>query len=382
MNVSTGLEIVSAPLGEPLISDHITNYVMVMLSLMIMIFSPSATILNILNVFIFINTKLDSVTVCFISLSLSDMSSMVLMSVKASFSLIVASGVSWGRNLPTLSYFLAFIFVLLMDMSSATTTYIAVQRGLCVTFPFITRHMFNKNRSLVICVSISLVNLAFSLPRFGTFRLKTEADPLDNKTTLIVFEYFDSWDSFDKFNLIFMKTILPFTEYGIMFICTVAISIGMRSSMKLKQIPNFYSSKTQCGADSKKSKEKYEKDMDNNEGREKEQTEKKDSKESLVVKQSLIVVLIQRVLEENHSKSGQDFHLACLEISPYFPGFYHIMLKSRGIHDPHLSYHASTVQLHGFDGRCRMRISSRKAPHLTTISGCADRDANLYLDDK
>ncbi|KAK3706438.1 hypothetical protein RRG08_048006 [Elysia crispata] len=67
----------------------------------------------------------------------------------------------------------------------------------------------------------------------------------------------------------------------------------MRSSMKLKQIPNSYSSKTQCGADSKKSKGKYEKNMDNNEGREKEQTQKKDSKESLVVKQSLIVVLIQ-----------------------------------------------------------------------------------------
>ena len=66
--------------------------------------------------------------------------------------------------------------------------------------------------------------------------------------------------------------------------------------MKLKQIPNSYSSKTQCGADSKKSKGKYEKNMDNNEGREKEQTQKKDSKESLVVKQSLIVVLIQVIL--------------------------------------------------------------------------------------
>ena len=296
MNVSTRLEIVSAPLGEPLISDHITNYIMVMLSLMILTFSLPATILNILNVYIFVNTKLDSVTVCFISLALSDLTSMFLLSIKASFSLMFDFGVRWGRNLPTLSYFLSFIFVLLMDMSSTTTTYIAVQRGLCVTFPFITRHAFNKNRSLIICVTISLVILAVSLPRFGTFRLKTEADPLDNKTTLIVFEYFDSWDSFDKFNLIFMKTILLFTEYGIMFICTVAISIGMRSSMKLKQMSNSFSSKTQRGEDSKKSKEKDEKDMDSNEGREKQQTEKKDSKEALVVKQSLIVVLLHVIL--------------------------------------------------------------------------------------
>ncbi|KAK3706432.1 hypothetical protein RRG08_048000 [Elysia crispata] len=294
MNVSTSLEIVSAPLGEPLISDHITNYIMVMLSLMILTFSFPATILNILNVYIFINTKLDSVTVCFISLALSDLTSMLLMSIKASFSLIVVSGISWGRNLPNLSYFVAFIFILLMDMSSVTTTYIAVQRGLCVTFPFSTRHMFNKNRSLIICGTISLMILALSLPRFATFKLKTIPDPIDNNTILVVFEYLPSWDSFDKFNLIFMKTTLTFTEYVIMVICTVAISIGMRSSLKLKQKSNFSSSQTQSESVLKTGKD--EKFMDDIKSREKQQTQKNDSKESLVVKQSLIVVLIHVIL--------------------------------------------------------------------------------------
>ncbi|KAK3741130.1 hypothetical protein RRG08_042497 [Elysia crispata] len=297
MNVSTSLETVSARLGQPLINDQITNYIMVMVSFIVLTISLPATALNILNVYIFVNTTLDSVTVCFISLALSDFSSMLLLSVHAIFSLISYFGASWGRSVPALSYFVSFIFVLLMDLSSLTTAYIAVQRGLCVTFPFLTRHAFNKNRSMIVCVSISLIILACSLPRFATFRLRTIPDPIDNTTTLIVFEYLASWDSFDKFDLIFMKTALTFTEYGIMVICTVAISIGMRSSMKLKQKSKSYAHHTESGIDLKKSKEEEEKkDMNDNKRSEKEQTQKKDSKESLVVKQSLIVVLIHVIL--------------------------------------------------------------------------------------
>ena len=297
MNVSTSLETVSARLGQPLISDQITPYIMVMVSFMVLTISLPATVLNILNVYIFVNTTLDSVTVCFISLALSDFSSMLLLSVHAVFSIIFYSGASWGRSLPTLITLVSFIFALFMDLGSLTTTYIAVQRGLCVTFPFHTRHAFNKKRSMIVCASISLIILACSLPRFATFRLKTIPDPIDNTTTLIVFEYFDSWVTFDKFALIFIKTVLTFTEYGIMVICTVAISIGMRSSMKLKQKSKSYAHHTESGADLRKSKEEKEKkDMNDNKRSEKEQTQKKDSKESLVVKQSLIVVLIHVIL--------------------------------------------------------------------------------------
>ena len=284
MNVSTSLEIVAAPLGKPLISIYITNYIMVMLSFMILVFSLPSIVLNILNVYIFINTKLDSVTVCFISLALSDFSAMLLISITASFSIIAAFSASWGRNLPTMSYVFAFLFLLLLDMSSATTTYIAVQRGLCVAFPFLTRHAFNKNRSLIICVSISIVILALTLPRFATFKLKTIPNPSDNKTTLIVFEYFDSWVTFDSFSMIFMKTVITLTEWATMVICAVAISFGMRSSMKLKQKSNSYSSQNHSEADSKKGRE------------EKEESRKKESKESLVVKQSLVVVLLHVIL--------------------------------------------------------------------------------------
>ncbi|KAK3792210.1 hypothetical protein RRG08_035967 [Elysia crispata] len=297
MNVSSSLEIVSLPLGEPLISDHITNYILFTLSFVILLFSLPAVFFNILNVYIFVNTKLDSVTVCFISLALSDLSAMLVLATVSVFSTLVSFGVSWSKNLPTYSRFFIFFFTLSIDLSSATTTYIAVQRGLCVTFPFITRHVFNKNRSLIICVAIFLVMLTIWLPRFSTFILKTIPDPADNSSKLVVFEYFESWNSFDYFYLIFVKSLLAVIEYVIMVICTVAISIGMKSSMKLKQKSNSYSSQTQYGTDAKKSKEEKDKKYkDETKGSEKEQGQKKDSKELLVVKQSLIVVLIHVIL--------------------------------------------------------------------------------------
>ena len=235
MNSSTSLEIVPSQPGAPLINDHIVNYIMVMLCFMILTFSLPSIVLNIFNVYIFLNTKLDSVTVCFISLALTDLSAMLLLSNNAVFSIIVAFGVGWGKNLPIYTYVLSFGFSLSMDSSSATTTYIAVQRGLCVAFPFLMRQAFNKNRSLVICGSIFLVMLCFSLPRFTAFKLKTISDPVDNTSTIVVFENLDSWDAFDSFYTIFVKTALVFIEYGTMIVCTVAITIGMRSSRKLKQ---------------------------------------------------------------------------------------------------------------------------------------------------
>ena len=298
MNVSTSLEIVSAPLGEPLISDHITNYIMVMLSLMILTFSSLSVVLNILNVYIFINTKLDSVTVCFISLALSDLTSALLLSTDSLLSIIVAFGVPWSRNFPIYTYMLTLGHSFSVDLSSATTTYIAVQRGLCVTFPFITRHVFNKNRSLIICVAIFLVILAFSLPRFSSYKLKTLVDPVDNSSTLVKIEYFKWRASYEPFYFVFMKTALALIEYGIMVICTVAISIGMRSSMKLKQKSNFHSSQTQSGENLKVGKAELDTNGTrefNSEDKDQFQT-RNDSKQKLVVKQSLIVVLMHVIL--------------------------------------------------------------------------------------
>ncbi|KAK3729566.1 hypothetical protein RRG08_053509 [Elysia crispata] len=181
MNVSASLDSVPSPPGAPLISDHI----MVMLCFMILTFSLPSIVLNIVDVYIFLNTKLDSVTVCFISLALSDLSAMLLLSTNAFFSIIVAFGLGRGKNLPTYTYAPSLGFNFLVDSSSA-------QRGLCVAFPFLTRLVFNKNRSLVICVSIFLVMLCFSLPRFTAFKLKTISDPMDNTSTIVVVEYLDS----------------------------------------------------------------------------------------------------------------------------------------------------------------------------------------------
>ncbi|KAK3744281.1 hypothetical protein RRG08_030367 [Elysia crispata] len=297
MNVSASLDSVPSPPGASLISDHIADYIMVMLCFMILTFSLPSIVLNIVNVYVFLNTKLDSVTVCFISLALSDLSAMLLLSTNAFFSIIVAFGLGRGTNLPTYTYALSFGFSFSVDSSSASTTYIALQRGLCVAFPFLTRHVFNKNRSLVICVSIFLVMLSFSLPRFTAFKLKTISDPMDNTSTIVVVEYLDSWDALESFYTMFVKTALVFIEYGVMIICTVAITIGMRSSIKLKQNSTALTDQPKARKRPEGKRTKKDKNCKDSTGNGEDQLRKKrDCREALVVKQSLVVVLTHVIL--------------------------------------------------------------------------------------
>ncbi|KAK3791991.1 hypothetical protein RRG08_035479 [Elysia crispata] len=185
MNASTSVDLVSASMGKSLVSDNIAKYIMVTMSFMILPFGVPAIFLNILNVHVFVNTKLDSVTNCYLSLALSDLISMLAISNATVFNIINAFGVNWGRNLPTYTYLLTYGHSLAIDITSATTTYIALQRGLCVTLPFLTRHAFNKNRSLVICVSIFLMMLAFTLPRYATLKLISIPDPADTRVSLL-----------------------------------------------------------------------------------------------------------------------------------------------------------------------------------------------------
>ncbi|KAK3729565.1 hypothetical protein RRG08_053508 [Elysia crispata] len=91
----------------------------------------------------------------------------------------------------------------------------------------------------------------------------------------------------------FVKTALVFIEYGVMIICTVAITIGMRSSIKLKQNSTSLSDQPKAQKRPKGKRTKKDKNCKDSNGNGEDQLQKKkDSREALVVKQSLLVVLI------------------------------------------------------------------------------------------
>ncbi|GFR74728.1 chemosensory receptor C [Elysia marginata] len=305
-NVSTSLASVSPPpsslavLTDPLISSGVADILMATFCFLVLTFSMPAVVLNILNIYIFINTKIDSITVCFISLSISDLSSMLLLTHNAITGFLIAYGVPWGKNLRTYAFLFTFPIGLSVDTSSATTTYIALQRGLCVALPFLTRHLFNKNRSLVICVSVFLFILACSTPRATSIRLKTIHDFADNTSTILTIQYLKYWRPFDSFYTIFVKTALVCIEFCVMIVCASLISYGMKSSMKLKLNSSSQSSQPQPHDSGKMEQknnagsraEEMNKDKEKSRSGKEQSLTKKEAKESLVMKQSLMVVLI------------------------------------------------------------------------------------------
>ncbi|KAK3764838.1 hypothetical protein RRG08_041256 [Elysia crispata] len=283
MNMSTSLISEPALKNSRIISYDLARILSGMFSSMVLVFSVPAVVLNIINIIIFVNTKIDSITVCFISLSLSDLSGMLLLTKTSIVNIMRVFNVPWGKNLSSYLFLFTFGIGLSVDTSSATTTYIALQRGLCVALPFLTRHLFNRNRSLIICVSLFLFILACSTPRATSFSLKNIPDPADNTSTILIIKYFETWGPFDSFYTIFVKTVLVCIEFCVMIVCASLISYGMQSSMKLK-----HNSSTQAHPTGDKTAGKHGKGFSGEEQSQK----KKEAKESLVMKQSLVVVLI------------------------------------------------------------------------------------------
>ncbi|RUS68553.1 hypothetical protein EGW08_023685 [Elysia chlorotica] len=284
MNESTSFASLPAVPGSPLISIQLANILLPILCVLVLTVSVPAFLLNILNVIIFVNTKIDSITVCFIALALSDLSAMLFLTGVSSVGVMSAFQVPWGKNLSTYAFLFTFGIGLSVDTSSAFTTYIALQRGLCVALPFLTRHLFNRNRSIIICVSVFIFILACSTPRATAFRLKYIPDPADNTSAVAIIQFLETWVPFDSFYTIFIKTVMVCVEFGVLIICTSLISYSMHSSIKLK----LHSSAQYLQHPPSDDKKTI--------GREDKTQRKKDAKELLVVKQSLIVVLIHVIL--------------------------------------------------------------------------------------
>ncbi|GFO30101.1 chemosensory receptor c [Plakobranchus ocellatus] len=284
------------------INDNLAVYLRGTLSLFILTFSLPSIIINIINVYIFINTRVtDSITVCFLALAAADLCSMLLLTAMALCSFFVVISVSWSSNLDIIVFVLAGVYGLTTDYSSAVTTYIALQRGICVALPFVARTLFTKKKSLKVITAIFIFLMLCALPRMLSFRVVKSRHQGTNSSAVLMILFLQSWVVTDDFYLIFVKAVLFCLEYLIMILCAAAIFVGMRSSIELKnsssassKFENHRNINNQSGS-AKHPQNEGEENADTKEkvGEERTTGKKGSSKEAVVVKQSLLVVLIQ-----------------------------------------------------------------------------------------
>ncbi|GFN94317.1 chemosensory receptor c [Plakobranchus ocellatus] len=295
---------------EQILTDELYPYLKSFFCILSLMFSMPAVCFNAINVLIFCAIGMtDSITVCFLYLAVCDFCTMVSLSVGAFFTLFFSLSIPGSQNLATYTFATAVVHGLFLDLASATTTYIALQRGLCVAWPFLTRHAFTRDRTLAVLFAITVVLLGCGMPRAVTFRFINVLDPKNNASQIAVAHFFKIYRHFDALYLTFLKLIMGFTQYIVMSVCAVAIYIGMRSSIRLKSASSSAGSDSYNARSNHETLEKTEKAESSIEGVEQKNTEndvtdinpkeKKDTgkkppqRELLVIKQALTIVVLQ-----------------------------------------------------------------------------------------
>ncbi|GFO28549.1 chemosensory receptor c [Plakobranchus ocellatus] len=189
----------------------------------------AAVVLNLTNTVVFLSLGLmDSSTVCFFSLSLSDLFTGLFM---IGFVVIDIVKNLAQMDLFVFEYFLIHFFVTSTETSSAITTYIALQRALCVALPFYTRHAFTRRKSALVIPAVFVLPLACNMAWASTSRITLEENNATNSTryVLSVGEIREKATNY----MIILKLCVMILEQVVMIICIVVLVIGLRSSRQL-----------------------------------------------------------------------------------------------------------------------------------------------------
>ncbi|GFN80717.1 chemosensory receptor c [Plakobranchus ocellatus] len=310
MNESVDLHVeVQEVSRRQIVSDELYPFMNSLFLIMTAMFSVPAILFNAMNVFIFCKIGVtDSITVCFLHLAICDFFTMINVSLGAFFTIFFVLGVPGSKNMATYTFVTAMAYGISQDIAAATTTYIALQRGLCVAWPFLARRAFTKKRSIIVLIVITLFLIGCLIPRTVSYKLIYVPDPTSNSSQILIIHFLDLWNNVTNFYFIFVKIFLVYIQYTIMSICAVAIAIGMKSSIKLKSTsssaPSICSeskSNHKKASETGKNESSFEspgvskdgKDSQTSGKEEKDKNvQKREGREYLVIKQVLIVVLI------------------------------------------------------------------------------------------
>ncbi|GFO39465.1 chemosensory receptor c [Plakobranchus ocellatus] len=193
--------------------------------------SGAAVCFNLINTSTFLHLGLkDSSTVCFFALSVADFLSAVFMMCLYLLDII---GTLQKINLYAFRVFPFLFSVAAKETAAGITTYIALQRALCVASPFFTRQAFTRKRSaLVICIIFAFY-LVFSVIRAFNVEIYQVVNPATNTSVHILF-FTDTYQIINLY-LTLYRNVTVFVEQGTMIICIVVIAQGLRSSRRLKE---------------------------------------------------------------------------------------------------------------------------------------------------
>ncbi|GFO39462.1 chemosensory receptor c [Plakobranchus ocellatus] len=195
----------------------------------VQLFISSATVcFNLINTSTFLHLGLkDSSTVCFFALSVADFLSAVFI-----MCMYLQDTIATSRKIYLPAFRVcSFLFsVAAKETAAGITTYIALQRALCVASPFFVRQAFTRKRSALVICALFAFYLVFFVLRASNVEIHQVVNPATNASVHVLF-FTDTYQIINSY-LSLYRNVTVFVEQGTMIICIVVIAQGLRSSRR------------------------------------------------------------------------------------------------------------------------------------------------------
>lgn len=189
---------------------------------------------NTINVLVYLKIGLrDSASICFFALSTCDLCFTIISIVSNTFNIIMLVKPDMlyiNHHLTSSRFYEGMLF----DISALIKTFIAVQRGCCVAFPFHVNRVFTKKKTTAVIVCLTLLYLACYV-NWEFLKSKEEIRNTYINRTEAYTMFTDGSRASDTFRTILNKTVVICCCEILVLLSLFAIIYGMKSTTKRRQ---------------------------------------------------------------------------------------------------------------------------------------------------
>ncbi|GFN95638.1 chemosensory receptor c [Plakobranchus ocellatus] len=191
---------------------------------------------NIINISVFLKTGVkDNVTTLLLSLSMSDVTYLILMTPAVSTIIIYyrAPGWPWPFEHRITSNLFHWPAMAVYNFSSFISLFLGLVRCACVAMPLHFKSVFTKSRTVTIVVILFFTSVSLHLPVLTVFNIDLRYEPSTN-STFAYLGFTNRLPTMVKVNDYLNRIIIPWISFVFMIACAIVLSLKLFQSSRLR----------------------------------------------------------------------------------------------------------------------------------------------------
>lgn len=221
----------SGPKEKEIISDEAQSYIDLHF-ITIGFIAAFGTVTNVINGVIFIGQGIkDCMSLCLLSLTVTNLITVVFGLLTCLFRFLAFLNVETEFDLFSVLFILTTTTSMVYNISTITTTFIALERCLCVSLPLKFKDFVTYNRTIVILISIYVYDVVVCMPHLLTMRLISQYDNQKNSTKTVLW-FLPIRAEVNKFIQGFVLLIVESLCLLVILASTVIMTVTLRRSLQ------------------------------------------------------------------------------------------------------------------------------------------------------